>query len=187
MKSINQFIVNPLGEKRYSNTKNIGGIDFIVSTSEEDHKFSNRYATVVATPILYDGPISIGDTLLVHHNVFKFYNDMKGRRRSGKSFLRENDFLLDYDQFFAYKKNGSWFGHDKFCFVKPLPKEDSYIYKPFTFEPLVGEITIINEHLTDSGLKVGDKVSFKPDSEYEFLVDDERMYRLYDHAITLLL
>ena len=25
------------------------GVDFIVSTSEEDHKFSNRYAEVLAT------------------------------------------------------------------------------------------------------------------------------------------
>ena len=79
MKSPNQFIVKPINGKRYDNTKDIGGIDLIVSTSEEDHKFSNRYAEVVATPLSYSGPIEPGDTLLVHHNVFKFYNDMKYR------------------------------------------------------------------------------------------------------------
>ena len=41
----------------------------------------------VATPLGYDGEIVVGDLLLVHHNVFKFYNDMKGRQKSGKSFF----------------------------------------------------------------------------------------------------
>ena len=93
MKSPHQFIVKPINGKRYDNTKEIGGVDFIVSTSEEDHKFSNRYAEVLATPLSYDGDIESGDILLVHHNVFKFYNDMKGQRQSGKSFLKMIPFL----------------------------------------------------------------------------------------------
>ena len=101
MKSIYQFIVEPKNNRRYDNIKNIGGIDFITSTSEEDVSTSNRQAIVIETPLNYCGPIEKGDTLLVHHNVFKFYNDMKGRRRSGKSFLKENIFFLDPDQFFA--------------------------------------------------------------------------------------
>ena len=76
MKSPFQFIVKPVKGKRYDNTKEIGGIDFIISTSQEDHKFSNRYAEVVSTPIDYSGPIQTGDILLVHHNVFKFYYDI---------------------------------------------------------------------------------------------------------------
>ena len=64
MRSPNQFIVKPLNGKRYDNTKKVGGIDLIVSTSEEDHKFSNRYAEVIALPISYKGDIKVGDTLL---------------------------------------------------------------------------------------------------------------------------
>jgi co-chaperonin GroES (HSP10) len=37
------------------------------------------------------------------------------------------------------------------------------------------------------GVKAGDKVTFKPDSEYEFSVDGEKMYRMYDHQITTIL
>ena len=77
MQSPFYFIVKPMNGKRYDNTKNIGGIDFIVSTSEEDHKFSNRFAEVVEVPLGYKGPIQSGDTLLVHHNAFKFYNDVR--------------------------------------------------------------------------------------------------------------
>ena len=112
MKSIYQFIVEPKNKRRYDNIKNIGGIDFITSSSEEDVDGSNRQAIVLETPLEYTGPIKKGDTLLVHHNVFKFYNDMKGRRKSGKSFLKENIFFLDADQFFAYKKGDTWMGYN---------------------------------------------------------------------------
>jgi len=187
LKSPHQFIVKPINGKRYDNTKEIGGVDFIVSTSEEDHKFSNRYAEVLATPLSYDGDIEPGDILLVHHNVFKFYNDMKGRRQSGKSFLKDDNFLIDPDQFYMYKKNGKWHTYDRYCFVKPCPAEESYIYKPFSEEPLVGEMKYVNRYLKKLGVNAGDKVSFKPDSEYEFNVDGEKLYRMYDHQITMLL
>lgn len=179
--------MKPINGKRYDNTKDIGGVDFIVSTSEEDHKFSNRYAEVLATPLSYDGDIEPGDILLVHHNVFKFYNDMKGRRQSGKSFLKDDNFLIDPDQFYMYKKNGKWNTYDRYCFVKPCPAEESYIYKPFSEEPLVGEMKYVNRYLKKLGVNAGDKVSFKPDSEYEFNVDGEKLYRMYDHQITMLL
>ena len=38
MKSPTDFIVTPVNNRRYNNTKKIGGIDFIVSSSQEDHK-----------------------------------------------------------------------------------------------------------------------------------------------------
>ena len=72
MKSPYLFITTPLDNKRYNNTKNIGGVDFITSTSEENHKASNRIAEVVATPIVYDGPIKPGDKLLVHQMFLNF-------------------------------------------------------------------------------------------------------------------
>ena len=103
MKSPFYFIVKPLKGRRYDNTREIGGIEFVVSTSEEDHKFSNRYAEVIELPIGYTGGVKVGDTLLVHHNVFKFYNDMKGRQRSGRSFFKDDLFFIDSEQFFMYK------------------------------------------------------------------------------------
>ena len=185
MKSIYQFIVEPVNNKRYNNTKTIAGMDFIVSTSEEDVSASNREAVVIETPLDYSGPIEAGDILLVHHNVFKFYNDMKGRRKSGKSFFKENIFFIDYDQFFAYKKDGVWHGYDRYCFIKPTPVKDSYIYKPITNEPLMGTIAIINDSLKAEGLKVGDMICYKPSQEYEFNVGGEILWRMYDHSITL--
>jgi len=185
MKSPFYFIVKPKNNKRYDSTKKIGNIDFITSTSKEDHVASNRYAIVVETPINYKGPINIGDTLLVHHNVFKYYNDMKGKERSGKSFFKDDLFFIDNDQFFLYKQNNIWNAHSKYCMIKPIPKKDHYLKTHENNEPLFGLVKYPNKYLISKGINKGDKVSFKPESEYEFNVDGEKLYRMFDHQITL--
>lgn len=185
MRSPFYFIAKPVNGKRYDNTKEIGGIDFIVSTSEEDHKFSNRFAEVVELPLNYTGAIQKGDTLLVHHNVFKFYNDVRGRQKSGKSFFKDDLFFIEPDQFFMYKQGSTWNAYDRYCFVKPIGVTESYIKKPFSEEPLMGIMKYPNEYLSSKGIKSGDMVCFSPDSEYEFTVDDEKLYRMYDHQITI--
>jgi len=185
MQSPFDFIVTPVKGERYNNTKDIGGIEFIVNTSEEDHKFSNRYAEVIEVPYGYDGPVQQGDILLVHHNAFKFYNDIRGRRKSGRSFFRDDKFFIEPDQFFMYKRDGIWNTYDRYCFVKPIPAIESYIKKPFTHEPLMGEMVYPNAYLLSQGIRAGDLVCFKPDSEYEFDVDGEKLYRMFDHQITI--
>jgi len=185
MRSPFYFIVKPVNGKRYDNTKQIAGIELIVSTSEEDHKFSNRFAEVIELPLGYDGPIQKDDILLVHHNAFKFYNDMKGQQRSGKSFFRDDVFFIEMDQFFMYKHDGIWHSYDRYCFVKPIPPTESYIHKPFSEEPLMGEMKYPNDYLRSKGINPGDIVCFAPDTEYEFNVDGEKLYRIYDHQITI--
>ena len=51
----------------------------------------------------------------------------------------------------------------------------------------MGEIKYINKELEKLGLSVGDEVSFQPDSEYEFNVEDEIVYRMYTNNITMVL
>ena len=188
MRSPFYFIVKPLDDKRYTNTKDIDGMDFITSTSEENHMASNRQGVVVATPLGYDGEIEVGDLLLVHHNVFKFYNDMKGRQKSGKSFFKDNLFFIDNDQFFMYKQNGEWKAHSKYCMIKPIEKSGNHYLKTHAEEePLIGLVKYPNKYLTSKGINKGDKVSFQPDSEYEFNVDGEKLYRMFDKNITMVL
>jgi len=53
-----------------------------------------------------------------------------------------------------------------------------------TEEPLVGIMRFPNDYLLSQGIESGDMVTFKPDSEYEFTVDGEKLYRMFDHQIT---
>lgn len=186
MRSPSHFIVEPVGGSRYDNVKNIGGIDFITSSSKEDHKASNRHAKVLATPIGYAGEVMPGDIVIVHHNVFKYYNDVKGNERSGRAFLAGNIFLIDDDQFFLFKRDGDWKAHSRYCFVLPEKRMDNYILaKIGTEEYLMGTLMYPNKDLVDKGLKVGDKVAFLPESEYEFEIDGVTMYRMYSKNICL--
>ena len=185
MRSPHSFIVTPVNDRRYDNLKDIGDIKFITSVSEEDHTASNRFATVIELPINYKGPIKKGNTLLVHHNVFKFYNDMQGRRKSGRSHLKENLFLVDNEQFYMYKQKNKWYAWGKYCFIKPAPPKDSYIFKSATEEPLFGTIKYINQELLDLGVKEGDSISYTPGSEYPFTVNDEKLYRMFTNNITM--
>ena len=187
MKSPTSFIVRPVKGKRYDNTRTYGDIDFIISTSQEDSRFSNREAEVLELPINYNGPIKAGNKLLVHHNVFKYYNDMKGKIQSGRSYFKDDLFFIDEDQFFAYHNGEKWCAVNRYCFIKPIPVEDSYIHKPLSEEPLVGVIKYPNNYLIQQGADEGCKVTFKPESEYEFNIDGEKLYRMFDHQITMML
>ena len=187
MQSPDRFIVKPVNGKRYNNTKEIGGLEFITSTSEEEVAASNREAEVIAVPLNYKGEIEPGDTLLVHHNVFKFYNDMKGRRQSGRSFFKEDLFFIEDEQFYMYKKNNKWNAHGRNCFIKPLPVKDSFLKKRGKYEPLMGTVKYINKELAVFGVEEGDEVSFQPESEYEFRVDGEVLYRMFTNNITFVM
>ncbi len=49
---------------------------------------------------------------------------MQGKERSGRSFFKEDLFLIDEDQYFAYSHDGFWKSRDKFCFIKPVPPKN---------------------------------------------------------------
>jgi|TARA_B110000503_G_scaffold142667_1_gene240277 hypothetical protein len=187
MRSPRSFIIKPSNGRRYDNIKDIGGMDFIVSSSKEDHMVSNRFAEVVETPIEYDGPIKRGDVLVVHHNVFKFYNDMRGRERSSHNFVRDDTFLISDEQFFLFYDGEQWKTTGKYCFIKPSPVKDYYITKPGSEEPLVGKIKYITDELLSHGLSEGDEIAFTPESEYEFNIEGEKLYRVNSNNICILL
>ena len=187
MKPPFQFLVRPVGGVRYSHTKQMGGRNFIISSSQEDHKATNRFAEVIEVPYTYDGEIKKGDTLLVHHNVFRKYYDMKGREKSGPSFFMDNLFLIDFDQFFLYKTKGEWKAPSPYCFVSPVKNKDKYNFSNNLEHNLVGMIKYPNKEMINMGLKKGDIVSFQPESEYEFYVDGEKIYRMFTKNICILL
>ena len=51
----------------------------------------------------------------------------------------------------------------------------------------MGKIRYINKYLSSKGLVEGDLVTFQPDTEYEFNVEGEKLYRMFDHHITMVL
>ena len=70
MKSIYGFVIEPKGE-RYNNTVDIKDVKLIVNTEIFNHQYVNREAKVLSTPRINNTYIKEGDTILVHHNVFR--------------------------------------------------------------------------------------------------------------------
>ena len=119
MKSVYNFVVKPKGN-RYNNVKKIGDSELILNTEIFNHQYVNREAIVISTPIICDTDIKPGDTVIVHHNVFRRWHNMKGVEKNSKSFFNESTYFINHDQIFLYKRNKLWTAPKGYCFVKPL-------------------------------------------------------------------
>jgi hypothetical protein len=87
-----------------------------------------------------------------------------------------------------YKQDEEWQAHSKYCMIKPIEKGGNHYLKTHeNEEPLIGLVKYPNKYLISKGINKGDKVSFQPNSEYEFKVDGEKLYRMFDTNITITL
>ena len=177
MKSVHNFVVTPKGE-RYSNKKKIGDSELILNTEIYNHQYINREAIVVSTPIAGHTNIRSGDTVVVHHNVFRIWHDVKGREKNSRSFFNESTYFITKDQIFLYKRKNKWLAPKGYCFVKPLKATDQFNIE--SEKPLQGIVKY-----SDGTVEVDSLVGFRPGSEYEFIVDGERLYRVLSKFITI--
>ena len=177
MRSVYNFVVTPKGE-RYNNKKKIGDKELILNTEIFNHQFVNREAVVLSTPIIGDTDIKPNDTVILHHNVFRRWHDVKGIEKNSRSYFNETTYLINYDQIFLYKRDKEWITPKGYCFVKPLKSVDKFNIK--SEKPLQGIVKY-----SDSTVNVGDLVGFTPSSEYEFIIDNEKLYRVLSKFITI--
>jgi len=177
MKSVYNFVVKPIG-KRYNNVKKVGDKELIINTEIFNHQYVNRQATVVSKPIIGDTDIDIGSDVILHHNVFRRWHNVKGIEKNSKSYFNEDTYIVQPDQIFLYKKFWQWHSPKGFCWVKPIKNKDKYANSE-TQE----NIGIIK--YTDGSFKVNDLVGFTPISNYEFVIDNELLYRVYTKFITI--
>lgn len=173
------YIVQPING-RYNNKKD----NLILNTSIEDHKFVNRNGRVLALPIINENEyLQIGDEVIVHHNVFRRYYDMRGNEKNSKNYFEENKYFCYHDQIFLYKRNGKWHTPPGYCFVKPIHNLN---YLDIDKEqPLTGVLKHLGDDLKDFGLSSNDLIGFTPNSEYEFIIDNERLYRIPINSISI--
>ena len=177
MKSVYNFVVKPKGS-RYNNIKKVGDSELILNTDIYRHEFTNREAIVLSTPMIGDTDIKIGDTVLIHHNVFRRWNDVRGIERNSRSYFNESTYLISHDQIFLYKRKNEWMVPKGYCFIKPLKAVDQFNTE---FEkPLQGIVKY-----SDGTVQVGDLIGYRPKTQSEFIVDNERLYRVLSNLITI--
>jgi hypothetical protein len=177
MKSVYNFVVTPIGE-RYNNTKKVGDKELVLNTEVFNHQYVNRLAKVISTPIVGSTDINAGDTVIVHHNVFRRWHNQYGIEKNSRSYFNEDTYFINHDQIFLYKKNNKWNTPKGYCFVQPLKNKDQFNVD--TEKPLVGIVKY-----SDGTVNVGDLVGFKPGSEYEFVIENKLLYRVLSNLITI--
>ena len=76
---------------------------------------------------------------------------------------------------YTLKKDNECF---PFSFIKPLKNKD--IFSTEKEQALIGVVKY-----TDGSIEKGDLVGFTPGSEYEFIIEGERLYRVPTNKITI--
>jgi len=159
MKSLYDFIIKPLNG-RYENVKKIGDNELIVNTSVENHNFVSKRAIVVSIPKAYNTPIKEGDEVIVHHNIFRRYYDMRGDEKNSGSYFKDDMYFCNITQIYLYKSKDEYKTNLNYCFIKPLvSKEYLNLDKEI---PLKGVVKYSNKHLEDIGISKGDLITFTP-------------------------
>ena len=178
MKSLYSFIVKPLNE-RYDNTKKVHGKTLIVNTSIEDHKFVSKKALVVATPAAYSSKVKAGDKVYVHHNIFRRWYNMKNIEKNSSTYFKDDLYFVSPEQIYMYNLKP----HLDYCFVKPLKNQN--LLENRKEQPNVGILKYSNSSLEAIKITPGTLVTFTPDSEFEFIIEGERLYCMKSNDIAL--
>tara|TARA_R110002050_G_scaffold1097_1_gene7505 strand:+ start:238 stop:843 length:606 start_codon:yes stop_codon:yes gene_type:complete len=182
MRSLYDFIVKPLGEE-YDNEITIGDKKIILNTKIESFKFVNNIAKVIEVPTAFKTPIKKGDLILIHHNVFRTFYDMKGTKKKSRSLFIDGMYFCSLDQVYLYKKNGKWMSFNDRCFIKPLKEKDNL--EVVKEQKLIGILKIGNSFLEALGITEGDTVGYTPYGEYDFIVNKERLYCMKSNDIVI--
>ena len=182
MKSLYDFIVEPLGDK-YSNTVNIDGKSLVLNTKIESFKFVNRLAKVIKTPLAFNIDIKAGDIVVIHQNVFRTFYDMKGKKKKSRSFFKDNLYFCSIDQIYLYKNSNGWNSFGDRCFIKPIKSKDNLTLDKEA--SLIGILKYGNSSLNKLKINPGDLVGYTPNGEWEFLIEKERLYCMKSNDIVI--
>ena len=182
MNSVYDFIITPKN-KRYDNEKKIGDKVLIVNTSIDDHKLVSKKAIIVSVPLAFKTILKAGDEIMVHHNIFRRWYDVRGKQRNSGQYFKEDLYFCKPDQLYLYKKDNKWSSIGQRCFIKPIKNTNNLTAD--IEQNHVGIVKISNSSLEALGINEGDLVGFKANREWEFIVGDQRLYCMKSNDIII--
>ena len=178
MRSLYNFIVKPFNE-RYDNIRKVNDKTLIINTNIEDHRFVSKKAVVVSTPAAFDTGVRPEDVVYIHHNVFRRWYDQKGKERNSSTHFKDDLYFVSLEQIYMYNLKT----HLDYCFVKPLKNQS--VLENRKEQPNVGIVKYSNKSLEALGITPGTLITFTPNSEFEFIIEGERLYCMKSNDIAL--
>jgi len=178
MNSLYSFIVKPYKE-RYDNIRKINDRELIINTNIENHNFVSKKAIIVSLPLAYKTNIKTGDIVYIHHNVFRRWYDQKGKERNSSTYFKDNLYFVTPEQIYMY--DGKC--HLNYCFVSPIKQVNGF--NASKEKEHFGILKYSNNFLERLGLHPGKLVVFTPNSEFEFIINGERLYCMKSNDIAI--
>ena len=182
MNSLYDFIVKPYGG-RYDNSIKVGDKELVLNTKIETFKAVNNIAEVVAVPLAVRTNIKVGDKVIIHHNVFRVFYDIRGAKKNSRSLFKDDTFFVSLDQIYMYGDLGNWKAFGDRCFVMPLKSKDSLTLDKE--QKLIGILKYGNSSLEALKISPGDLVGYTPFGEFDFIIDDQRLYCMKSNDIVI--
>jgi len=182
MNSVYDFIISPKN-KRYNNEKKVGDKTLVLNTNIEDHKLVSKEAIVVSVPLAFKTILKVGDEIMVHHNIFRRWYDVRGEQRNSGQYFKEDLYFCKPDQIYLYKKNDKWLAIGQRCFIKPIKDIDNLTLD--IEQKHIGILKIGNSSLEALGINEEDLVGFRANREWEFIVGDQRLYCMKSNDIII--
>jgi hypothetical protein len=172
MQAIFDFIVIPKEQEKS---------ELILNTELQNHLFVNRIGVVQNVPKNNKTPIKKGDEIIVHHNVFRRFRDIKGKEKFSKSYYKDNLYFVAPEQIYGYKRVVKWQALEGFNFVQPI--KETKMFSNDIEKPLTGILKYKDPKLQN--VEENDLIGFTPNSEYEFVVNNMKLYRVPTNSITI--
>ena len=177
MRPIYDFVIQPVGN-RYNNTVSVGDKELILNTEIYNHQYVNRKAVIKKIPLYNPLELKLGDKVIVHHNIFRRWHNVKGIEKNSGLYLNEDEYLLGQDLLYMYDKGFGWQAAPGYSFVKPIKSKSKYSIE--AERPLVGIVKYSDGTFLPTQL-----IGFSPNDEFEFVIDGERLYRVMNKYINI--
>jgi co-chaperonin GroES (HSP10) len=183
MNSLYDFIVRPYNGNRYENSIKVADKELVLNTKIEAFKAVNNIAEVIAVPLAFKTNIKVGDKIIVHHNVFRIFYDIRGKIKNSRSLFKDDTFFVSVDQIYMHGDIGNWKAFGDRCFVMPLKSNDSLTLDKE--QKLIGILKYGNSSLEALKISPGDLVGYTPFGEFDFIIDDQRLYCMKSNDIVI--
>ena len=108
---------------------------------------------------------------------------MKGIKKNSRSYFQDDLYFCAIDQIYLYKNTGKWTSINDRCFIKPIKDNDSLTLDKE--QSLIGILKYGNSFLKALNINPGDLVGYKPNSEWEFLIEGKRLYCMKSNDIVI--
>lgn len=182
MRGLYDFLVEPIGN-RYNNNVKVEGGDLVLNSKIETFKSVNNKAKVIEVPLAYKTDIKVGDEVIIHHNVFRRFYDVRGNEKNSRSYISDNKYIVSIDQIYLYKRKNTWKAFMDRCFLAPIINDKDTDINNLKIRK--GVLVYGNKELDNLNVNEGDVLNFKNLREFEFVVEKRLLYCMKSNDILI--